>query len=162
MKKSLILLAGIMLAISSAQARLGETVDECQTRYGEPKRIALNDNKTGIATYGKNDLVITIHFLNGKADLIRYSQGQVTTIDLDLAKYLLKKNGRDKEWEQLTKTQIVLQDIQDLNAQHPRVELVDPIQWKSMDGLLSASFSVGKGTFEVRANTYGEKVRQGL
>ncbi len=161
MNKSFILL-GILLAVSTADARLGESIEQCRARYGEPKRVTLNDDLTGIATYSKNDLSITIHYYNGKADLIRYSPGLVSTVDLDLAKYLLKLNGRTKEWEQLTKTEIVLNDIQDENAQYPRVELVDPILWKSKDGILDASFSVSKGIFEMKASTYQDKIKQGL
>ena len=86
----------------------------------------------------------------------------VSRIDLDLAKYLLKLNGRTKEWDQLTKTEIVLNDVQDENAQHPRIQLVDPILWKSKDGILDASFSVSKGSFEIRSSSYKEKLREGL
>lgn len=162
MKRIFILLIGIMIAASAAQARLGESIEQCNARYGEPKRISVDDNLTGIASYTKNDLSITIHFLKGKADLIRYSSGEVSTVDFDLAKYLLKLNGRTKEWDQLTKTQTVLQDIQDETAQYPRVVLVDPILWKSKDGILEASYSAGKGTFEIKASTYQDKLKEGL
>ena len=46
--------------------------------------------------------------------------------------------------------------------QYPRTELVDPILWKSKDGILDASYSVGKGTFEVKSATFQDKIRQGL
>ncbi len=160
--KYYLVVIGMLLAVCTADARLGESIEQCRARYGGPIRESINDNLAGVATYSKNDLTITIHFFNGKADLIRYSPGQVSTVDFDLAKYLLQLNGRDKEWDQLTKTQIVMQDIQDQNAQYPRVELVDPILWKSKDGILSASYSVGKGTFEIKATTYEDKIRQGL
>ncbi len=162
MKRMLILLVGILLAGSAAQARLGESIEQCRTRYGEPRRNTLNDELTGIATYKKNDLNITVHFRKGQADLIRYSPGDVSTVDLDLAKFLLKLNGRNKEWDQLTKTEVVLNDVQDENAQYPRIQLVDPILWKSKDGILDASFSVSKGTFEMKSSAYQDKIRQGL
>ncbi|MBN2162304.1 MAG: hypothetical protein JXR25_05220 [Pontiellaceae bacterium] len=162
MKKMLILLSGIILCTAAAEARLGESIEECLIRYGEPKRSELNDELTGISIYKKNDLTITVHFLNGKANLVRYSPGQVSEVDLDLAKYLLQKNGRTKEWDQLTKTEIVLNEVRDENAQHPRVQLVDPILWKSKDGILDASFSISKGTFEIKASSYQEKIREGL
>lgn len=162
MKKSFIILLGTLITLTTAQARLGESVEQCKARYGEPQRIALDESVTGVATYSKNDLTITVHFLLGKANLIRYSPGLVSTVDFELAQYLLQINGRSKEWEQLTKTEIVLQDIQDQNAQHPRVQMVDPILWKSKDSLLDASYSVGKGSFEVRAATFQERIRRGL
>ena len=107
--KTYLIIIGALLAVSMSQARLGETIEQCRTRYGEPTRSELNDDLAGIVAYAKNDLVITVHFTNGKADLIRYSPGLVSTVDFELAKYLLQLNGRDKEWDQLTKTTIVLQ-----------------------------------------------------
>jgi hypothetical protein len=162
MKKIFIVLLGTLTTLMTAQARLGESVEQCKARYGEPQRVSLDESVTGVATYSKNDLTITIHFLNGKANLVRYSPGLVSTVDFELAEYLLTINGRNKEWEQLTKTEIVLQDIQDQNAQHPRVQMVDPILWKSKDNLIDASFSVSKGAFEVRASTFQERIRRGL
>lgn len=158
MKRSLTLLFGIMVATSVANARLGESIEQCKARYGEPKRISLDDKLTGVGIFSANDLTIKVHFRNGKADLVNYSPGEVSSIDLDIAKELLKRNGRDKEWEQLTKTEVVLNDIQDQEAQYPRVVLVDPILWKSKDGILDASFSVGKGIFEVKASTFQQDV----
>jgi len=161
MKISLLLIA-FLAAASTTKARLGESVEQCQIRYGKPLSNMLDESRSGISMYSKNDLSVIIHFLNGKADLIRYSPGQVSTVDLDLAQYLLKVNGRDKEWDQLTDTKIVLNEILDENAQYPRVQLVDPILWRSKDGILTASFSNGKGTFEVRASTFQDKIRNGL
>jgi hypothetical protein len=161
MKKQLIFMAAVA-AVTISHARLGESIEECRARYGEPRRIQTDDSLSGIATYAKNDLVIAVHFDHGKADLIRYSPGQVSTIDLELARYLLQLNGRNKEWDQLTRTSIVLQEFLDQNIQYPREEMVDPILWKSKDGILEASYSVSKGMFEVKSSTFEEKIRQGL
>ena len=162
MKQIFLTLCGIAALVVTAQARLGESIEQCRTRYGDPLQFKIDDKLTGIATYTKNDLNIQIHFLNGKADLVRYSSGLVSTIDFDLAKYLLQVNGRDKEWDLLTKTHIVLNEDRDENAQYPRVVLEDPILWKSKDGILEASFSTSQSAFEVRASSFQEKIRQGL
>ena len=161
MKKYLVLIAAVA-AVSVSQARLGETIEECRVRYGEPKRVHVDETLSGLATYSKNDLTISVHFNKGKADLIRYSPGQVSTVDLELARYLLQLNGRNKEWDQLTRTSIILQEYLDQNMQFPREQLVDPILWKSKDGILDASYSVSKGMFEVKSSTFKEKIRKGL
>lgn len=162
MKQLVVLVFGLLIAAVSVEARLGESIEKCKARYGDPVRESLNDELTGIAIYTKNDLTITIHFRKGQSDLIRYSPGQVSTVDFDLAKYLLQLNGRSKEWEQLTKTEVVLNEIRDQNAQYPRIQLVDPILWKSKDGILDASYSVSKGVFEVKSSAYQDQIKQGL
>jgi len=162
MKLKVIMLCGAVLLTAGVQARLGESVEQCNKRYGDPTYINLNDDLTGLASYTKNDLVIDIHFLNGKADLVRYNPGRVSRIDLELARYLLQANGRDKQWDQLTDTEMILNEVLDENAQYPRKVLVDPITWKSKDEVLEASFSDSKGTFEARSSTYKETLKNGL
>lgn len=156
-----ILMMGILI-VSGAYARLGETVEICKERYGQPISMTLNDDETGVAAFYKNDLNIKLHFTKGKADLIQYRPGEVHRIDLEIAKELLGRNGRTKEWEQTTKTEETLYDVRDLNAQHARTQLVDPIRWRSKDGLLEASFSNGKGTLEIKSATEQEKLLQDL
>ena len=162
MKTSLaILVAGTVIA-STAHARLGETVEICKERYGQPASSRMSDDETGVLAFYKNDLNIKLHFSKGRADLIQYSPGEVHRIDLDTAKELLGRNGRTKEWEQTTKTEETIYDVRDLNAQHARTQLVDPIRWKSKDGLLEASFSDSKGTLEIKSSTEQEKLLQDL
>ena len=71
-------------------------------------------------------------------------------------------NGRDKEWVQLTDTKIFIQDIQDENAQYVREKYVDPILWKTKDGILVASYSDSNGVLEIKTSTEQQKIRQGL
>ena len=149
-------------AASSAHARLGETVEICAERYGEPVTLKMDEQKTGVAVYDKNDLTIKLHFSKGTADLIRYSPGIVQQIDLEIARELLTRNGRDKEWTQLTETEQVIYDVRDEHAQHPRVEMVDPILWQSKDKMLKATYSDSTKTFEISAETIEEKILKGL
>ena len=162
MKSALIAVAGIAITLSTANARIGESISACTTRYGEPRKIELDERNTGVATYRKNDLVIKIHFTNGNADLMNYSPGEVARIDFETAQYLVNINGRDKEWEQLTDTKIFIQDIQDENAQYVREKYVDRILWKTKDGILVASYSDSNGVLEIKAYYEQEKIRQGL
>ncbi len=162
LKTVLFMLAAATIMVSGADARLGESIEACKERYGEPVRMHVNDQETGVASFYRNDLNIKLHFTNGKADLIQYTPGEVHRIDLDTAKVLLDRNGRKKEWEQTTKTEETIYDVRDLNAQHPRTQLVDPIKWKSKDGLLVAAFSNGKGTLEIKSAIEQEKMLEDL
>lgn len=162
MKTALTAAAGIAIALSTAHARIGESTDECLARYGNPRGIELNEENTGVATYRKNDIVIKIHFTNGRADLINYSPGEVARIDFETAQYLVNINGRDKEWTQLTKTKTFIRDVQDESAQYVRWEYVEPILWNTKDGILDASYSDSNGVLEIKASTMQQKIRQGL
>jgi len=162
MKSALIAVAGIAITLSTANARIGENIAACTTRYGEPRKIELDEKNTGVAIYRKNDLGIKIHFLNGTADLINYSPGEVARIDFETAQYLVEINGRDKEWTQLTDTKIEIRDVQDANLQYQRVQFVDPILWKTKDDILVASYSDSTNILEIKAYYEQEKIRQGL
>lgn len=162
MKTTLTAAAAIAITLSAANARIGESTDECLARYGSPRQIELNEENTGVAIYRKNDLVIKIHFSKGRADLINYSPGEVARIDFETAQYLVEINGRDKEWEQLTDTKYFLRDVQDEQAQKIRELYVDPILWKTKDGILVASYSDSASTLEIKAYYEQEKIRLGL
>ena len=162
MKTAITIMTGIVITLSAANARIGETIAMCTTRYGEPRTIELDEKDTGVAIYRKNDLVIKIHFTTGSADLISYSPGEVARIDFETAQYLVDLNGRDKEWEQLTDTKVKIQDVQDENAQYLREQYVDPILWKTKDGILVASYSDSISTLEIKAYYEQQKIRQGL
>jgi hypothetical protein len=162
MKKAYIIVAGIAAMLSAANARIGENVPACAARYGEPRSIELNEENTGVAIYRKNDLVIKVHFTRGSADLINYSPGEVARIDFETAQYLVEINGRDKVWEQLTDTKYFIRDVQDEQAQKIRERYVDPILWKTKDGILVASYSDSTRILEIKAYYEQEKIRQGL
>ena len=162
MKTAITIAAGITIALSAANARIGENIATCAARYGDPRSIELDEKDSGVAIYRKNDLVIKIHFSNGSADLINYSPGEVARIDFETAQYLLDINGRDKEWTQLTETKIRMQDVQDERSQYLREQYIDPILWKTKDGILVASYSDSSNTLEIKAYYEQEKIRQGL
>ncbi|NLX25586.1 MAG: hypothetical protein GXY61_06445 [Lentisphaerae bacterium] len=154
-------LMALMIVAGSATtlyARLGETVEACEVRYGKPITLKLDDQKTGIAVYDKNDLTIEVHFSKGSVDLIRYSPGVVQAINLKIAQELLERNGRDKKWVLLTETEVTINDIRDERAQYPRVEIVDPILWQSKDKILLASYSDSKKSLEIKAADLDEKI----
>jgi len=162
MKTAITAAAGIVIALSTASARIGENIAMCAARYGDPRTIELDEKETGVAIYRKNDLKIKVHFTNAKVDLISYGPGEVARIDFETAQYLVDLNGRDKEWEQLTDTRIKIQDVQDINAQYLREKYVDPILWKTKDGILVANYSDSTSTLEIKAYYEQQKIRQGL
>lgn len=162
MKVYLIMLICAATFVLPAGARIGETVETCEARYGEPVTLKLNDVETGIGVYDKNDITIKVHFTLGKVDLIRYSPGIVQRIDLSIARELLTRNGRQKEWEQLTDTEETIYDVRDEQAQHPRVLMIDPILWKSKDQTMEAYYSNSEKTLEVKISGYQEKILEDL
>ena len=162
MKTALTIAAGIAIALSAANGRIGENTETCAVRYGNPREIELDEKNTGVAIYRKNDLEIKIHFTNGSADLIYYGPGEVARIDFETAQYLVEINGRDKEWTQLTETKTMIFEARDYQAQKQRSEYVDPILWETKDGILVASYSNSEGVLEIKASTEQQKIRQGL
>ena len=51
----------------NTQCRIGETLEECKTRYGEPVEI-----KKDTALFIKNGMTVSAHFVDGKVDQITY------------------------------------------------------------------------------------------
>lgn len=162
MNKTTMLVCVLTVSSIAVQARIGETVQKCAARYGAPVTLKLDDTKTGVAVYDKNDLTIKVHFTAGKVDLIRYSPGIVHELDLEMAKDLLARNGRDKEWAQLTDTEEVIYDTRDEQAQHPRIELVDPILWETKDELLEARYSNSQSLLEIRVSGLRKRMLEDL
>lgn len=162
MKKTLAMILGATLVATAANARIGETVAACTARYGEPGKSQLDEKQTGVVLYEKNDLIIRLHFVNGKSDLIRYSPGQVAKIDLETALYLLEVNGREKKWTQLTEIEETIYMDEDERRQKPRIRKIDPVHWETKDQLISASWSASQGSLEIRTNTMQLRIREGL
>ena len=96
-----------------AFSRVGETMDECKTRYGPP--IGRLEEEV---QFKKNGLDVFISFHGGKASGVRYS-GEITYA---MAEELLKANGGDKKW-------LVTWDEKALK------------RWKTEDKLIEANFA---------------------
>lgn len=87
-----------------ASARIGETPEQCEVRYGKPVRIEKKDESK---IYLKTGFRINIFFIEGKAvtmifekmdkDLSRISH-QITTNEVQS---LLQSNSGGKEWEEV-------------------------------------------------------------
>jgi hypothetical protein len=96
------ILAAVMLVVvallpARAYARLGETLEQCTKRYGEPVRVI--NNRYAFKPIGFN---IFITFVNGKAGEINISKigktGKPENFTVGEIKLLLKANSQGKKW----------------------------------------------------------------
>ncbi len=102
MKTRIIITAAILLTVLTAQARIGENVQQSLDRYGHPvPDSGLDKSYTGVNMYQKNGLRIKIHFNKGLADSIEYLRGPHSALNLEAALRLLQLNGGARTWELL-------------------------------------------------------------
>lgn len=84
-----------------AIARIGETPEQCQVRYG--KLVKADKDKEELQ-FQKDDILITVRFYNGKADYIsfeskrRVSPQQLQGFSDSEIQGLLKANGGMRSW----------------------------------------------------------------
>ena len=84
----------------NAQGRIGETLDECKVRYGNPIK-----EKGATALFFKNFTYVSAHFAEGSVDEIsyykkdpKYSKKSVSPSDAEVS-ILLRANAPDTAWE---------------------------------------------------------------
>ena len=87
-------LALLWLVSSTAQARLDETRDQCEERYGK----ATVENAEGV-TFAKNPIHIHIRFERGKAVRLEYLDDLMRPFSEENLTALLKANGSGAEWK---------------------------------------------------------------
>jgi hypothetical protein len=94
----------VLLALTAlnAQARIGETLEQCTVRYGT--RVNLGST---FARFNKNGFQICVWFYEGKADSIDYQKlehdildNPVKMSDNEIA-WFRKFNGGNREWVEL-------------------------------------------------------------
>jgi len=81
-----------------ADARLGETPEECATRYGSPTsfRPSLFEKNTLIGQYYKDEISIRIYFENGRAGAIRFTDIRTD----EQTQKLLNANAQGHTWKE--------------------------------------------------------------
>ena len=62
-----LLLVALFALPRNTQCRIGETLEQCKTRYGKPAEI-----KKDTALFFKNGMTVSAHFVDGKVDQITY------------------------------------------------------------------------------------------
>lgn len=95
MKSWLITIIVALLVAQVAQARLGETYQECVNRYG-PLREKKGDPKNPQFMFQKDGITVGINFLNGKAAQLSFSKRDFF-LDSDVQK-LLDVNSGGSKW----------------------------------------------------------------
>jgi hypothetical protein len=92
----------IVLTLSStAVARIGETLEQCQSRYGKEIRRA-----NGCSVFIKAGFYIMVQFYEGKADSILFRKVEQNILDMPVEispneiQNLLKQNGGGKTWKE--------------------------------------------------------------
>ena len=78
----------------TCHARIGETLEQCEKRYGVAKEIDKN-NYYKIFKYNKNNMNITIFFTNNKADCIIYQRKDTAPLKAKILYSLLEVNIPD-------------------------------------------------------------------
>lgn len=100
MKKALLVACTIVLLASvSAYARIGETLEQCIERYGDPLK-----NDSSNAMFSKAGVYVYAHFFEGKADMITFRKIEEDVLErpVELSQteinVLLSSNGQGHEW----------------------------------------------------------------
>lgn len=104
MKTALSLFAVIAVLFPACSfARIGETPEQCENRYGKP----LSTNEGGGLFFRKGPLLFQVNFFEGKCDSIIFNKeeknvlGKPTELSDSEIAIILKANGGDRKWNEL-------------------------------------------------------------
>ena len=105
MKMSVLVLLAVFFIALSVEARIGENIEQCVKRYGNPlaidKGMKLFDQRTGmeIKQFKKEGVLIKIIFNNNKAVYIEYDYNALKLETGESSSVIIKKlmdlNGKD-------------------------------------------------------------------
>jgi hypothetical protein len=100
-----------IFSITEAEARIGETFEQCSIRYGSPVKTIPAPAKTDqeeLLLYQKSGFNVVVLFFNGKAESVVYTRisknaldrgEQISDNEIEL---LLKSNSTESPWEELS------------------------------------------------------------
>ena len=134
-----LLLITLLASPRNSQCRIGENLEECKTRYGNPVEI-----KKDAVLFFKNGMTVSVHFADGKVDEIRYyktnpknSQKTICPSDAEMNS-LLRANAQDTSWElELAQGRDALWSNREKglsafrNAQALTINVADPAAYKA-------------------------------
>jgi hypothetical protein len=90
----------LFMSPAAAHCRIGETLDECKARYGDPITVLESS-----ALFLKSGIFVSTHFVKGKVDEISYyrtsvknSKRHVCPSDAEV-QVLLNANAQNSKWE---------------------------------------------------------------
>jgi hypothetical protein len=96
MKENAILFWALVLASASPTfARIGETLDECQQRYGS----ATGDVSASDITFRRDSVIIVIHFRRGKSFQEDFAPESGARLNEAQIKQFLDENAEGSTWE---------------------------------------------------------------
>lgn len=75
-------------------ARIGETLAQCDARYGNGGGMVLDE----YSTFKKDGLAVLAHFYQGRVDYITYTKEAGVLLGFEIEK-LLEANGGNRKWE---------------------------------------------------------------
>ena len=126
-------------AISPAKARIGETLEQCIARYGNPVRPI---EERMPVTFQKSGLLIGVVFIDGKAAQIMFfkpdqTDGKLSHLSADEIKALLDANGAGRAWS--------------VSPSRPLDKA-----WTTADGELFAVYLTARSTLTIRTKAFDE------
>jgi hypothetical protein len=118
-------LVTLLLALTSimAQARIGETLSECEARYGpavEQKKATQKDSDPESIVFSKSGITILAEFKGGKVWKISYSK---VGMDISEVEILLAANSPESKWSAPLK--ITGQEVRSCSS-HDRIAVFTP------------------------------------
>lgn len=124
MNRSLPLLAlGCMLSVSPAEARLGENLSQCESRYGpviERRPASVKGGESDACVFSKSGITVLIEFKSGLAWRLLFRMSGMTATELET---LLRANMPEGGWSSAIKH--ANQDFR-LSADRRRIAVFTP------------------------------------
>jgi hypothetical protein len=100
MKTAFLILTMLAMAAHSASARIGETLEQCIARYGQP---VLPLKEGGPAIFVKSNVAICVTFYQGRADMLvfwkRNDTGQKGPLSDGEVSLLMNANAGGHSWQ---------------------------------------------------------------
>lgn len=114
--KTFLLLLLLLLSSSSLYGIIGETVEECIRRYGEPTFLLHNKK---VAHFSKSGFEIKANYKEGLCTSIIFRKENLSKKEIE---ELLKLNSRGREWVELDDGSLVTEDdvLYSVNSLEPR------------------------------------------
>jgi hypothetical protein len=145
----------LFAAAFAAQARLSETADDCDKRYGKPVLVTQGSGGYTTRYYFKSGWLVSVAVKNNMAAGITYSK-------LDAGNKFLADTIKDGQWSDIISnvkffrldiSPIAVQRFLEINAEGKSWRLVITNLWRRDDGV-DATLDTTDKTFSVRNKEY--------
>lgn len=140
----ILILAGTIFAVFAlyGSARMGETREQCEKRYGAGTVVTNWSDGIGAETwaevmYRKGDFVLKVHFYKGKAILVGYlkvTEDGKTELSKTEIETLLKANSEGKKWNEVDFVKAAMVATNGLARTEIYKKAIGTMQWERSDG----------------------------